>query len=127
MAFVALSILSVTMTFTQFGFIGVGAVSHNIGYVLGLLGPVSVTAFLLGKGAGTLQGVLSGAVLYVHSHLQPLDVFERYFVSVSNSVVLYSMAGFLLGLSFAVALHNRPRGCVGRSIWGLSACWSRWS
>ena len=110
MAFVALSILSVTMTFTQFGFIGVGAVSHNIGYVLGLLGPVSVTAFLLGKGAGTLQGVLSGAVLYVHSHLQPLDVFERYFVSVSNSVVLYSMAGFLLGLSFAVALHNRPKG-----------------
>lgn len=108
--FFFLLILSVSMTFMQFGFIGMGPNTEYLCYVFGLLAPIAATAVLLGKGASTLQGFLSGAVLYVHARLQPLDLMERYFVSVLNSFVLYTFAGFLIGLFFAVALHNRPRG-----------------
>lgn len=108
--FLALLILSSSMTFTQFGFIGIGRQGEYLGYALGLLGPLALAALLMGKGVGTLFGVLSGIVLFIHARLQPLDLFERYLVSSLNSVVLYGCAGFMLGLIFGIALHNHPSG-----------------
>lgn len=109
--FVFLFILSFAMTFTQFGFIGIGANGEYICYVIGLLVPVSATALLLGKGAGTLQGFLSGAVLFLHAEMQPLDLVERYFTSVLSSLVLYACIGFVLAVLFAIALRNNlPNG-----------------
>ncbi len=108
--FMALLIVSVSMTFTQLGFIGIGANGQVLCYVLGLLAPVAATSLLLGKGLGALHGLLSGTVLYIHALWQPLDLFERYFVSVLNSIVLYALVGFLLGLFFAIALRNGPSG-----------------
>lgn len=98
------------MTFTQCGFIGIGSGGHYIGYILGLLGPVAVASLLFSRRLGALYGLLSGAMLYVHSIFHPLDLFELYFVSWSNSFLLYMLAGYLLGLLFAVALRNDPKG-----------------
>lgn len=106
--FVALLVVGSAMTFTQLGFIGVGANGAYVGYAMGLLVPVVATSMLLGKGAGTLQGLLCGTVLYVHTHVQPLNPVEAYFVSSLNSIGLFAYAGFLIGLFLAIALHNGP-------------------
>ncbi len=109
--FIALLILSASMTFTQLGFIGIGYTGHYVGYALGLLAPVAVASLLLGKGAGALFGLLSGGILYAHALLQPLDLFERFFVSLPNSVGLYTVCGLVMGTLFSVALHGGPKGC----------------
>ena len=119
--FLALLVLSTSMTFTQFGFIGVGAPGKYLAHALGLLAPLAAAALLLGKGTGTLFGLVSGGVLYAHARLQPLDLYERYIVSVLNSFVLYAFAGFLLGLAFAIALHNNPKG-KRRYLYLAAAC-----
>ena len=108
--FLALLILSASMTFTQLGFIGIDVHEHSLGYVLGLLAPVTVASLLLGKVAGTLFGLLAGGILYLHARLQPLDLFERLFITARNSVILYAACGFVCGLLFAVALRNHPQG-----------------
>ncbi len=114
--FALLLLVSVSMTFTQLGYIGVGAYGVYLTYAFGLLAPITLCSLLLGKGWGALFGALSGSVLFVHARLQPLDIFERYFVSILNSVVIYLFAGFFLGLLFAIALHNDPRG-IKRGIY----------
>ncbi len=108
--FVALFLVASAMTFTQLGFIGVGSEGKYVCYVMGLLVPVAATALLLGKGAGALQGFLCGIVLLAHAMVQPLNPVERYFVTGANSFVLYSFAGFFLGICFAVALRGNPKG-----------------
>ena len=108
--FVVLLLVSTSMTFTQLGFISIGTETVHVGYALGLLAPLTAAALLLGKGAGTLFGTLSGAVLYIHAYLQPLDLFERYFVSSPISILFYLFVGFTLGFLFALALHNDPTG-----------------
>ncbi len=109
-AFLVMSIVAASMTFTQLGFIGVGANGTYICYVMGLLLPVVVTAYLLGKGIGTLQGLLCGGLQFLHARFQPLNPVESYFVFILNSFVLFAFAGFILGLFFAIALHNNPSG-----------------
>lgn len=116
LVFSLLLIISIGMTFTQLGFIGIGPDSEYMGYAFGLLAPITLCSLLLGKGWGTLFGTLSGTVLLVHARLQPLDLFERYFVSVLNSIVIYMFAGFVLGLLFAITLRNDPRG-IKRGIY----------
>ena len=110
----ALTLISASMTFTQLGFIGLGANGVYFCYVMGLLAPVAVAALLLGKGLGFVEGLLSGLILGLHAYLQPLDIIEQFFVTPLNSIVLYAVVGFMLGLLFAVALRNRPS--PGRQI-----------
>ncbi|MBR3314537.1 MAG: SpoIIE family protein phosphatase [Atopobiaceae bacterium] len=114
-------LVSASMTFMQFGFIGVGTNGDYLTYVLGLLGPISIAALLLGRGWGTLCGLLCGMVLLVHAYLQPLDLYERYFVSPLNSVALYATTGLALGLLFSIVLRNDPRG-VKRVIYMGVVC-----
>jgi len=116
LVFGLLFLIAVSMTFTQLGFIGIGADGRYLAYGFGLLWPLTLCALLLGKGWGALFGALSGGVLLLHASFQPLDLYERYFVSILNSVVIYLCAGFLLGLLFAIALHNNPQG-VRRGIY----------
>ncbi|MDO4404415.1 MAG: PP2C family protein-serine/threonine phosphatase [Atopobiaceae bacterium] len=121
--FVSLSILSASMTFTQLGFIGLGSNGRYVGYLLGLLAPIAATSLLLGARAGALQGLFSGAVQLIHARLQPLDLFEAYFVSFANSVVLYVLAGFLLGLLFGLALRHKPTGAL-RAVYLALSCFA---
>ncbi len=105
-----LILVSVSMTFVQLGFLGVGTTGDFTGYILMLLVPLSACALLLGKEWAAVEGALSGAMLLLHARLQPLDLIERYFITLATSVVLYALTGLLLGLLFAVALRKDPRG-----------------
>ena len=107
--FCLLLLIAVGMTFMQFGFIGIGAEGHYLGYVLGLLCPITMCSLLLGKGPGSLFGLLCGITILLHSRFQPLDLYEVYFVSYLNSLALYTFLGFLLGLCFAIALRKNPK------------------
>ena len=113
----AMSFAVVSMAFVQMGFLCINLPNNSFGYAMGLLAPVAVTSLLLGKGWGAVEGAFAGLVMYVHAMLQPLDVVEKYMVSFTNSVFLYTLLGFLLGLSFAIALRNAPKakpryGCI---------------
>ena len=110
LVFLVLFVASASIIFMQFGFIGIGANGRYSTHVLGLLAPIAISALLLGKGWATLEGALCGVVLFLHAMVQPLDLYERYFVGPCNSIVMYTIVGFLLGLLFAVALRNNPRG-----------------
>ena len=105
-----LMLVATSMTFMQLGFIGIGWAGNYDGYVLGLLGPIAVAALLLGRGWGTLMGLSCGGVLFAHAHVQPLDLFERFIVTPLNSLVLYTVAGLVLGVLFSIALRNDPKG-----------------
>ena len=109
-AAICLTIVAASMTFMQFGFIGVGADGQYLTYVLGLLGPISIAALLLGRGWGALNGLICGAILLAHAYVQPLDLYERYFVTPLNSVALYAATGFVLGLLFSLVLRKNPHG-----------------
>lgn len=111
LVFGALFIVSSAMTFMQLGFIGIGPHGEYVGYILGLMAPIAVSALLLGKGLGCLQGVVSGAVLILHSRFQPLDVFEYAFVTPLSSIMLFGFMGFFVGLLYAIALRNKPHTC----------------
>ncbi|MBR3225544.1 MAG: SpoIIE family protein phosphatase, partial [Atopobiaceae bacterium] len=113
----AMSFAVVSMAFVQMGFLSINLPNGCFGYAMGLLAPVAVTSLLLGKGWGAVEGAFAGLAMYVHAMLQPLDVVEKYMVSITNSVLLYTLLGFLLGLSFAIALRNVPKakpryGCI---------------
>ena len=108
--FLVMLLIAASMTFTQLGYIGVGTNGTYVCYVMGLLLPVVITAYLLGKGIGALQGFLCGALQFLHARFQPLNPMESYFVFVLNSFVIFAFAGFILGLFFAIALRNKPSG-----------------
>lgn len=112
--FAFLFIISIGMTFTQYGFVGIGPEGEYLGYLLGLLCPITLCALLLGKGRGFLFGLASGALLFLHSRFMPLDLYEFYFVSILNSFVLYSFLGFLLGLFSSIALRKDPKHRIPR-------------
>lgn len=50
-------------------------------YAVVQLVPVAIAALLFGPLRGALLGLIAGAALLVHSHVQPLDFFEVYFIT----------------------------------------------
>ena len=109
MTFVAILLINTSLTFMQFGFVGIGFPGDYAGYGLALLGPIAVAALLLGRKMGTLMGLLSALALYLHAKLQPLDLNEYYFVTIYSSVLLYTFAGWFLGRRFSKALYSNPQ------------------
>lgn len=103
--FIVLLIVATSMTFLQLGFVGLGTGDHYVSYLITLLGPISVSALLLGWKPGTLMGLACGTVLLAHSFLMPLDHIEAYLICPQNSVLLYAGAGLILGLLFDVIMQ----------------------
>ncbi len=68
-----------------------------------------------------MVGVISGAALFLHAQLQPLDIVERYLETPLTSIVLYGVCGILLGTLFAIALRNKP-GDIRRKIYLAVPC-----
>lgn len=75
-------------------------------YAVVQLVPVAIAALLFGPLGGALLGLIAGAALLVHSHVQPLDFFEVYFITPVSSCVLLLAAGLVLGLMFAAVLRS---------------------
>ena len=105
-----LAVGSAALTFTQLGFVGVGFEGYYVGYIVVLLEPVALGALLLGTLPGTALGLFAGAVLYLHAKAMPLDYYELSFVTPVTSIIMLTIAGFLLGALFAFALRNNPHG-----------------
>ncbi|MDO4798320.1 MAG: SpoIIE family protein phosphatase [Coriobacteriales bacterium] len=105
-----LAIISATLTFMQLGFLGVGEDGSYLCYVSTLLFPIVIASLMLGRYWGVLMGCYSGAVLLLHAHIQPLDIFEQYFIGPLNSLGIYTFMGLVISIALAIALHNNVRG-----------------
>lgn len=108
MVFVAVSVATIAFAFAQLGLVGLGEPNEGMTYAVVQLVPVAIAALLFGPLGGALLGLIAGAALLVHSHVQPLDFFEVYFITPVSSCVLLLAAGLVLGLMFAVALRHHP-------------------
>ena len=118
----AMLLISSAMSFLQLGIIGIGAENSYSVYILALIAPIGIVSLLLGKGWGSLEGLLAGSVIFLHARLQPLDMFEYSFTTILNSLVLYTITGFFMGCFFSIALHNDPKG-IRRKVYMGIACY----
>ena len=119
MVFVAVSVATIAFAFAQLGLVGLGEPNEGMTYAVVQLVPVAIAALLFGPLGGALLGLIAGAALLVHSHVQPLDFFEVYFITPVSSCVLLLAAGVVLGLMFAAALRRDPS--AGRRAAGIVA------
>ncbi len=106
MTMVMLLVIIASLTFMQLGFIGVGSDGVYICYVMSLLAPVALAAYLFGMRSGFLVGLYAGGIQYVHAMFQPLDLYEKYFVTLPSSVLLYALYGLLAGVLFGIAFKK---------------------
>lgn len=105
---VTLAIFSVSLAFVQLGFAGLGFSGEYVAYAILMLLPVALAALLLGILSGFLIGLCSGAALFIHASVMPLDFYELTFVTPLTSIVMLGVAGLLLGALFSFALRHRP-------------------
>ena len=112
-AMLALVLASIAaMSFTQLGFWSIGVLDDKPIYLLLLLAPLVMGGLLFGPIMGGLLGLFSGAVVFAHSTLLPLDYYEVYFMVPINTFGLLMLEGLLSGLLFDATLRNHPRGAA---------------
>ena len=70
---------------------------------------------------GVALGIVTGGVLLLHARILPLDHYELAFVTPLTSVVMFGLAGLLLGVLFAFVLRNNPSQ-VKRAIYLAIVC-----
>lgn len=93
-----LSVMSISLTFSQVGFIGVSLPHAGSFYVVSLLVPMTLAALTLGVGGGVFIGLLCGVAQFVHASVLPLDVFEMGMVHAAPTIAIFLIAGLLLGV-----------------------------
>ena len=112
----ALSIACVAMVATQLNYVVVGDA-----HMIVVLAPITACALLYGAVPATAVGATAGLAELIHATLLPLDYYEKYFTVPWNSVVLFALVGFVMGLLFAHADQYR-----GQSGWrrpaGIVVC-----
>lgn len=101
------------LVFCQLGFFSLFGVR-----VIALLAIVAVGALLYGTKTGTLIGLVAGSAAFAHALIIPLDYYEKYFAAPASSIVLFTAAGFIMGLLFAWA--QRFRGNTGTYMGALA-------
>ena len=82
-----------SMSFTQLGFWPIGTVDGKSVYLLLLLAPLIMSAFMFGPLTGALLGLFAGAVVFAHAKTIPLDFYEVYFMTPLNTFVLLTAFG----------------------------------
>ena len=108
LVFLVVVLLCASLAFMQFGFLGIGTNGHYVSYVFGLLVPVTAGTILLGRSGGVLCGVVAAAMHSLHAVVQPLDLYEKYFVGPIGALLLYVLVALVLGWLFALSLKNDP-------------------
>ena len=117
LVFVAASISS--MSFSQLGFWPIGVVDGKSVYLMLLLAPLAMGAFMFGPFTGALLGLFSGFIVFTHAQFFPLDFYEVYFMSPLNTFVLLTGVGALLGWLFSFALRRNPKRAVRLGVIAL--------
>ena len=100
----------VALSFCQLGFWPIGEVAGRSVYIMLILAPPIVGAFLFGPITGALLGLFAGAAAFIHANSMPLDFYESSFMTPLNTFGLLTFVGLLAGLLFMVALRREPRG-----------------
>ena len=108
LTFAAIVVCVAALSFTQFGFAGIGTSGNYVAYCIVMLAPIAATALLMGLLPGTLMGLVAGAVMYAHACVQPLDYYELSFVTPFSSIGFLTIAGFTCGFLMSLALRKRP-------------------
>ena len=117
LVFVAASISS--MSFSQLGFWPIGVVDGKSVYLMLLLAPLAMGAFMFGPFTGALLGLFSGFIVFTHAQFFPLDFYEVYFMSPLNTFVLLTGVGALSGWLFSFALRRNPKRAVRLGVIAL--------
>ena len=100
------------MSFCQLGFWPIGVIDGKSVYLLLVLAPLVMSAFMYGPLTGALLGLYSGAVAFAHAAIIPLDYYEFYFMTPFNTFVLLTLIGALSGLLFDLVLRRNSKGAV---------------
>ena len=112
----ALSIACVAMVATQLNYVVVGDA-----HMILVLAPITACALLYGAVPATAVGATAGLAELLHASLLPLDYYEKYFMVPWNSVVLFSLVGFVMALLFAYADQFRGQSGWRRPV-GIVFC-----
>ena len=102
-------ISSIAITFMQLGFVGIALPGGHVSYAIRQLLPVVYCSLSLGVFSGTLNGAASGAIMYIHSLVMPLDFHELALITPLSSIVLLAFCGFLAALLFYLSLKKGKR------------------
>ena len=108
LVFVAVAIIA--MSFCQLGFWPLGVIDDKPVYLLLILGPLLMGAFMFGPVMGGLLGFFAGAVLFIHAQLFPLDFYEVYYMSWLNTFVLLTIVGVLAGWLYSLVVKKAQGG-----------------
>ena len=119
LAFVLASIVS--LSFTQLGFWSIGIIDGKPVYLMLLLGPLVMGAFLFGPFTGALLGLFAGVVVFAHATFLPLDYYEVYFMTPLNTFALLTAIGATAGWLFSIALRKNPSGAA-RVVTIIAVC-----
>lgn len=95
MAYVILMVAAGSLVFCQLGFIPLGGTR-----LLMVLVPVAMGSLMYGTLPGTAMGAIAGTAMMLHAMWLPFDYYEKYFASPVNSIVLFTLTGFVLGILF---------------------------
>ncbi|MBE6472653.1 MAG: HAMP domain-containing protein [Coriobacteriaceae bacterium] len=119
LVFVLVAIVS--MSFCQLGFWSIGDIDEKPVYLILILAPLMMGAFMFGPIVGGLLGFFTGAVLYIHAAAFPLDFYEIYFMTPLNTFLLFTFLGAVSGFLFTFA-SRKVRGGRQRVAFIVAAC-----
>ena len=104
------------LSFCQLAFIPLGEIGGNPLYALLTIAPLLMGAVMFGPLAGLLLGLYSGAVLFAHANLFPLDFYEIHYLTIpANTFVLFTVLGGLAGLAFYF-ISSRKLSSAAKSV-----------
>ena len=104
------------LSFCQLAFIPLGEIGGNPLYALLTSAPLLMGAVMFGPLAGLLLGLYSGAVLFAHANLFPLDFYEIHYLTIpANTFVLFTVLGGLAGLAFYF-ISSRKLSSAAKSV-----------
>lgn len=121
MTLVAVLVAIASLSFTQLGFWSIGYIGESPVYLMLILGPLVLGAMLFGPYTGTLLGLYSGAVVFAHSTLIPLDYYEVYFMTPLNAFGVHVVIGAVGGLLLSAA-SKREMGTGARAVRIIGVC-----
>ena len=98
-------VLATSFTFMELGFVGVPLPGGKTAYLVMQLLPVAGAALLLGTLGGAINGLVTGAIMYLHSLVMPLNLHELALITPLSSIGLLGLCGLLSGLLFALSLR----------------------
>ena len=96
------------LSFCQLAFFPLGEIAGNPIYAILAIAPLMMGAIMFGPLTGLLLGLYSGAVLFAHASLFPLDFYEVHYLTIpTNTFVLFTILGGVAGLAFSFITKSK--------------------